>query len=270
MTTDWHVGPELLARYDEGRLDYASEAAVETHLTRCVDCRDAVAGVVAPSDLEPVWAGVSMQLASARAPRHLRLLRRAGLPDRDAVVLSASSLSLPWAIAVGSAMACAMVTGFVPARQDLVFLLLAPLIPVLAVVAAHDATDPLRELLAGTPYNKLRLALVRTVAALAVAIPATTAVGLLIPGLSALAFTWLLPGLGLTATALVLLTWTTAWIAGGVVSVAWAISVTFLAGEGSLALIASPSGQAVFALLAAVMAACLLVRTLSTRLAGGY
>jgi hypothetical protein len=270
MTTDWHVGPELLARYDEGRLDYASEAAVETHLTRCADCRDAVAGVVAPSDLESVWAGVSMQLASARTPRHLRLLGRAGLPDRDAVVLSASSLSLPWAIAVGSAVVCAMLTVFVPARQDLVFLLLAPLIPVLAVVAAHDATDPLRELLAGTPYSKLRLALVRTVAALAVALPVTTAVGLLVPGLNDLAFAWLLPGLCLTVTALALLTWTSAWVSGSVVSVAWTAAVVLIASEGSLSVIGSAAGQAFFAAVAAVMAGCLLARTLTTRLQGGY
>jgi hypothetical protein len=270
MTTDWHVGPELRARYDEGRLDYAMEAAVETHMTRCADCRAAVACAVAPSELQPVWAGVSLELAKGRVPRHLRALRRAGLSDRDEVVLSASSLSLPWAIAVGSAVVCAMVTGFVPARQDLAFLLLAPLIPVLAVVATHDATDPLRELLAGTPYSKLRLALVRTVAALAVALPATTAVGLLVPGLSALAFAWLLPGLCLTVTALALLTWASAWVSGSVVSVAWTVAVVLIASEGSLSLIGSAAGQAVFAALAAVMAGCLLVRTLTTRLQGGY
>lgn len=270
MTTDWHVAPELLAQYDQGHLDVAMEAAVETHVIRCADCRAVVTAAVGPSGLEQVWAGVSLQLEPDRQPMYLRGLKRAGLSDRDGVLLSASALSVPWAIAVGSAVVCAMLAGFIPARQELAFLLLAPLVPVLSVVAAHDATDPLRELLAITPHSKLRLALVRTVASLAVALPATTAVGLLVPGLSNLAFVWLLPGLCLTLSALVLLTWTSAWIAGGAVAGAWTAVILLVASQEALPSISSTAGQGVFAAATMAMAGFLFVRTLTTRFHGGY
>ncbi len=109
-------------------------------------------------------------------------MRRLGVAPDDVVVVSAADAFLvPWAVAVGFAVVSACVVGLAglgPASRDAAFLALAPLVPVLAVVASYDALDPLREVMAPTPYSKLRLALLRATAALAVAVPATMAIGL--------------------------------------------------------------------------------------------
>ena len=130
-------------------------------------------------------------------------MRRLGVAADDAVVVSAAdSFLVPWAVAVGFAVAVRLrrrAGGSGPGQPDAAFLALAPLVPVLAVVASYDALDPLREVVAATPYSKLRLALLRATAALAVAVPATMAIGLVVPNMEDLALAWLAPSLGLTA-----------------------------------------------------------------------
>jgi hypothetical protein len=265
----WHVDTHVWEAYAGGRLEPATEASVDAHVVSCPSCRTAASSYVEPAVLESVWPSVSVRIARPVLPAWLRPLRRVGVPDDDLVLLSAASLLAPWAIAVASALSCAMVTGLLTRYQDIAFLLLAPLIPVLAVVATYDSTDPLREVSTVTAYSKLRLALLRTVAALAVAVPVTMAVGLLIPGLEPLAFQWLLPALGLTLTALVLLTRFTAWIAGGAVAGAWTVAVVALGRLHEVDVLTAPAVQAGFAAVAAVLAAVVLIRTSTLRLPGG-
>jgi hypothetical protein len=177
---------------------------------------------------------------------------------------------MPWAVAVGAAFVCAILAGFAPTRyQDVWFLLLAPMIPVLAVVAAYDATDPLREVAAAAPYSKLRMALLRTAFALAVALPVTAAIGLLLPGLESLAFVWLLPGLVLTCLGLVLLTWLSPWRSGALVAGAWGTTVTAIARFDDVTVLASASAQLLFAVGAALMGVVLILRTTVLDLRGG-
>ena len=118
-----------------------------------------------------------------------------GLPDDDAVVVRASTaLYLPWVISVCAALVCAVLAAVLPEPHGTSsFLVLAPLIPVLAVAAAYDTTDPLREVVGPTPLSKLRIALLRASVALAAAVPVTLGLGLLVPGFGGLAFAWLLP-----------------------------------------------------------------------------
>lgn len=265
----WHVDTQVWEAYAVGRLDPATEASVDAHVVSCPTCREAAKAHVEAVALDTVWPTVSDRIACPVLPRWLRPLRRLGVPDDDLVVLSTASLLVPWALAVGGALACAMLAGLAPRYQDTAFLLLAPLIPVLAVVAAYDSTDPLREVSAPTPYSKVRLALLRTVAALVVAVPATMAIGLLIPGLESLAFRWLLPALGLTLAALVLLTWLTAEVAGGAVCLAWVVAVATVGRTHEVDLLATAAAQAGFASAAAVLAAVFLIRTSTLRLLGG-
>jgi hypothetical protein len=265
----WHVDTQVWEAYVVGGLDPVTEASVDAHVVGCSTCREAAKAHVEPVTLQAVWPTVRDRIARPVIPAWQRPLRRLGVPDDDLVILSAASLLVPWAMAVGAALACAMLAGLTPRYQHTTFLLLAPLIPVLAVVAAHDSTDPLRELSAPTPYSQFRLALLRTVAALVVAVPATMTIGLLVPGLEPLAFQWLLPALGLTLAALVLLTWATAEVAGGAVSVVWVIAVTAVAGAHEVDVLAHVAVQAGFAVAAAVLAAVFLIRTSTLRLQGG-
>jgi hypothetical protein len=163
---------------------------------------------------------------------------------------------------------CALVTGLAPARlpggPEAFFLILAPLVPVLAVVATYDATDPFREVTEASPFSKLRLALLRTSAALTAAIPLTVAVALTVPNLTGYFATWLLPGLALTVATLILMTWLTAWVACGVTSVGWIAAASAATGNGTIDAVATTAGQAGFAVAVLALVA-LFVRTGTTQ-----
>ncbi|MFY9913275.1 MAG: zf-HC2 domain-containing protein [Nocardioidaceae bacterium] len=270
----WHLEQHTWEAYAAGRLDPVAEASVEAHVTGCAQCRDAARSTVTPAQTRAVWDAVRTSIAEPVLPAPLRLLRRLGTPTHDLVVVSAAdSLLVSWAAAVGLALLSACLVGLAglsPSDQDAAFLALAPLVPVLAVVMAYDALDPLREVCLATPYSKLRLALLRATATLAVAIPATLAVGLLVPGMHDLAFVWLLPSLGLTTGALALLTWVAAPAAGAIVAVSWAGLVIVLKSGWNVLVLTSAPAQLACIGLAVLWVALLLMRTSTLRLQGGH
>lgn len=269
----WHLEQHTWEAYAAGRLDPVAEASVEVHVTGCPRCRDAARSTVTPAQTAAVWDAVRTSIAEPALPAPLRLLRRLGVPRHDLVVVSAAdSLLVPWAAAVGFALVSACLVAFAglsPANQNAAFLALAPLVPVLAVAMAYDALDPLREVCVATPYSKLRLALLRATANLAVAVPATLLVGLVVPGMQDLAFTWLMPSLGLTTGVLVLLTWLEAPVAGAVVGSFWFALVLVLRAGWDVLVLTSPSAQSACVALALILGAMLTVRTSTLRLQGG-
>lgn len=258
----WHIDEPTWQAYTAGRLDPAAEAAVETHVTACPDCR-AGARALMP-DPAPLWSAIQAEITRPRLPAPLRALARLGVPEDDLVVLAGSrDVLLSWSVAVGAAVLCALVTGLAPTRlpggPEAFFLILAPLVPVLAVVATYDATDPFREVTEAAPFSKLRLALLRTAAALTAAIPLTVAVALGVPNLEGYFATWLLPGLALTVATLILLIWLSALVACGVTSVGWIVAASVAAGNGTIDAVTTVAGQAAFAV-AVVTLAALFVR----------
>lgn len=269
----WHLEQRTWEAYAAGRLDPVAEASVEAHVTGCAHCRDAARSMAAPAQTAAVWETVRTSIAEPVLPAPLRLLRRLGAPTHDLVVISAAdSLLVPWAASVGFALVSACVValaGLSPSDQDSAFLMLAPLVPVLAVVMAYDALDPLREVCLTTPYSKLRLALLRAAATLAVAAPVTMALGLLVPGMQDLAFVWLLPALGLTTGALALLTWLAAPFAGAIVAGAWVALIVVLRSGWDVLMLASAAGQLTCVGLAALGVGVLIMRTSTLQLQGG-
>lgn len=261
----WHVTDELWRAYIAGTADALLVDAVDAHVQGCPRCRESARSYVDRSEVDLAWQGVAARVSAPRLRVPLRLL-----PDRHAVPLAASALGLPWSVAVGTAVVAAVIAGLWPARSTEVFVFLAPLIPVLSVVAAFDAGDPLRGLVATTPFSKLRLAMLRATAALAVAVPVTFLVGLLVPALTPIAFVWLLPALALTSGTLLLLTWLTAWPAAGIVAAGWALAVGLLTGPGDIGVLAAEGGQFAAAVLAVVGGTLFVLRTSTTRLEGGY
>ncbi|MEU8234408.1 zf-HC2 domain-containing protein [Actinoplanes sp. NPDC048967] len=270
----WHLEEDTWAAYAAGRLDPVAEASVETHVSGCPQCRNAARSTVPAAHTTAIWDAVRTSIAEPVLPAPLRLLRRLGVPAHDLVVVSAAhSLLVPWAASVGFAVVAACLvglTGLGPADRDATFLVLAPLVPVLAVVLAYDALDPLREVGQVTPYSKLRLALLRATATLAVAAPATLAVGLVVPGMQDLAFVWLLPSLGLTTTALALLNWLRAAAAAAIVAGAWVGVVGFLRYGGNVLLLTSAPAQFAAVGLALAAGVLLLMCTSTLRLQGGH
>lgn len=272
----WHVPPELLRRYADGDDDWGLSEAVETHLAVCGECRSTVARLADEPQLENLWARVHTAIAAPADGRLVRAGLRLGVHEADVVVVRASTgLHRPWAVAVLGAVVAALVSSMLEVDlRDFSFLALAPVVPALAVAVAYDATDPVRELTASTPASKLRVALLRAATALAVAVPVTAAVGLVVPGLDQLTFVWLLPSLTLTALVLVLLTGLNAWAASTVTGVVWVVTAAVLARDGGAAAaavdLASGAVQVGCALIAVLLVFLLVLRTSTTRLLGGY
>jgi hypothetical protein len=269
---EWHVADALVARYVDGTLDLAAQSSVETHVTQCEVCRVRANDLAPTPELEDIWQRVVVGVADAEVPRSLRVASRLGLPDADGVILRASSaLHRPWLLSVAGALLFAILgTWFTGADQRLFYLLLAPLLPALTVTSTYDSTDPVRELAASTSYNKLRIALLRTVAAVSVALPLVLVVGLILPGIGMQAFAWLLPSLALTLLALNLLTWLNASTTAGVITILWLCFVLSLRAGGAVSAAASPGVQLAFTAAALVAAAVLALRLTSHHAPGGY
>jgi len=273
MTAEpWHLNTAVWQRYAAGELDAVAEASVETHLTSCAVCRSSAPETIESTEVAILWEGVATAIARPRPTRIGRVATRVGLPDDDLVVVRASTaLYLPWVISVSAALVCAALAAVLPEPHgSSSFVVIAPLIPVLAVAAAYDTTDPLRELVAPTPLSKLRIALLRASVALAAAVPVTLAVGLLLPGLGGLAFAWLLPSLALTLASLLLLTRLTAPMATATVAGGWVVGVLAITGDEAPVALGSTAVQSTFLGVAVVLCLLLWLRTSSTRLQGGY
>lgn len=268
--SEWHVSAEAWQAYAAGRLDDIATASINRHVAGCAGCQRSARAVAPDQVAAAAWAGIVSEVRRPGLPRSVRWLRRLGVAEEDLVILAASEgFVLPWSVAVGAALICALLTALIPARQDEIFWLLAPVAPVFAVIAAFATTEQLRSIMGATPYDKVRLAVLRTVATLAVAIPATLAVGLAVPGLANLAFVWLLPSLALTWLALVLHTWLSSWTAAGVTAGCWAAAVVVVARTGEVTDLSVSAVQVACLAVAVGMAAVFVLRSSSFRLLGG-
>ncbi len=268
----WHIDAPVWEAYAAGRLEPAAELSVESHLVGCHECRSSARSQVPTGTADAVWSGVRATISTPVPSLPQRAVQRLGVTPDDTVLVSADAFVVPWAVAVGFAVASACIVGLAglgPASRDAAFMALAPLVPVLAVVASYDALDPLRELMVTTPYNKLRLALLRATAALTVAVPATMAIGLVVPNMDDLVLAWLAPSLGLTLAALVLLTWFEAWVTGVLVVSAWVTVVAVLRADDRVDALTTLVGQVGFVLGAGVLVLALVLRTSTLRLQGG-
>ena len=258
--TQWHAGPDLLRQYAEGRLDPVAQAAVETHVERCASCRADTAAFVAPASLAPVWDRVLVEVRTPEPSRVSRLLRWLRVPEVDVVILRASgNLVVALAVAVAAALMFALVASQLSHdRQQLAWLMIAPLLPALLVAGAYDSTDPIRELADATPYGKLRVALLRTLVAILGAVPLVGLMGL-VPEIDISVAAWLLPALAVASVLLVLLTRVSAAVSVAAVGAAWVLGVAALRAGDQIDQVTAPLGQSV-SLLVAVASALVLAR----------
>jgi hypothetical protein len=261
----------VLERYVDGRLDRAAQASVETHLSACSGCQRLVADT-SPVDTDALWSRVVVEVESPDIPVLVRLLQKAGLRETDGVVLSVSSpLHLTWVLAfvvtLGFTLAAALLGG---ESGRLVFVTIAPLVPVLGVVWAFDSTDPLRGLMATTPYSKFRLSLLRTWVVCVAAVPTTIGLGLLLPGSGRIAVAWLGPALALTTIGLLLLSWWDARHTAAALVIAWLTVIVLLRMRDQADLAVQAPLQVVYAAVTLAAVALLLVRLTQSRVPGGY
>jgi hypothetical protein len=236
--TSWHVDEVVLRRWIERTDALPCSASVEQHLLACEQCRGRVRVAVGTDflpqlpDLNAVWGRVRDAVELPRPSCFERMLGRLGLPARDArLVAAARAFRGPWLMGV------LMVLGFVElaaqfghARGEFFFLTVAPLLPCVAVAVSYDPDiDPALEQELATPYSPLRLVVLRTVAVLAVAIPAVVLLDLVLP--TRAPYVWLLPAVGFVAAVLALSTWMNPLRGAIAISAVWLAVVWLAAAE---------------------------------------
>jgi hypothetical protein len=269
----WHADDQLLRRYVGGQLDGVLAASVEQHLIRCVRCRAAIAAHVDRPMLDAVWSAIR---ATAQAPAPgvaERVLRRLGLSDSDALLLStAPSLQASWLVGLVAALGfAAAAVGFGGTAGVGVFLLVAPLAPVAGIAVAYGPdADPSYEVTAAAPYSGVRLVLLRAAAVLVTALPLALVGGLLLPAPSWAAVAWLVPALAFTTVVLAGSTWTSPSRAGAAVAVCWSVVVAAVVlGDVPLVLI-DPTALVLYLALGSVCALLFVRRIRRLTLLGRY
>lgn len=221
----WHVTAAEIHRYREAALDRVTAASVEAHLTDCGACRSLV---VADRDwVERSWSAIAERVEPGGAGVIERTLVRLGVPGHVARIVAVSpALRLSFLLAVVLVTAFAVLASISNPTGDTyrVFLVVAPLLPVVGVAFAYGRlVDPVFEWTLASPIDSFRLLLLRTVTVLAVSIPIGLVAWPLVPAPSALGFTaWLLPALALTLVTLALSSRLEVWLAGSMVGGGWA------------------------------------------------
>jgi hypothetical protein len=260
--TGWHLDDDALRRYVERADSLAEGASVEQHLLSCERCRARVNAAVDVIDLAAVWDRTRDFVEVPRPSVFERLLRVAGLPAHEArLVAVASAFRGVWLTGVVAVLAFAALAAAVGhARGEWLFLAVAPIVPCLVVASSYDPwMDPALEPELVTPYPALRLILLRTIAVLALALPAVLLFGLVVPGETA--FAWLLPAVGFVAVVLAASTWVSPLRSAIAVSSVWFGAVWLLAARaGSPDAVLQARAQAGFLALAAASFVIFLVR----------
>lgn len=230
--TSWHLDDPLSRRYASDELDAVTAASVETHLLRCADCRAAIAAAgPAPERLDALWAEVVDRIDAPRVTLVERVLRRVGVRDGEARLLAATpSLQVSWFAALLLVLGFAVGAAFGVDREGVLFLLVAPLLPVAGVGWAYGpAVDPAHEIGVAAPYSGTRLLLLRAASVLTTSVVIAASAGSLLPSTGWGPAAWLLPSLALTAVTLAATTRFSAAVSAGGVAAGWLVVVTQLA-----------------------------------------
>lgn len=264
----WHADQAAIQGWVDGSAGPLLSASVEQHLLGCAHCRTQVAAAVAVDSLEPVWDRVA-EVVEVPTHRPLeRLLVRLGMrPSEALLVAAAPSMRLSWLSALATTMVFAAVAAsYGGPRGMTLFLLIAPLVPVVGVAASYGPSiEPSYEVEAATPYPAFRLVLHRTATVLVASVPVVLVVGLL-PLPVPVSAAWLLPALGFVAVVLLASTWVDPVHAAVSVGLAWLAAVVWATRSGDPLLVVQPGALAAYALLTVLAVALLVVRLRSAGL----
>ncbi|MFJ9683814.1 zf-HC2 domain-containing protein [Streptomyces sp. NPDC101194] len=212
MTTyrsgDPHPPDPLLHSYARGETATVALRTVEPHLDGCRLCRARLADHLDPAAADRGWGRLDAAIDAPVPGPGERLLLRGGVPDHLARLLAATpALRASW---VGGAALTLLLAALVarlaePSGTPLVFLGLAPLLPVTGVAVSYGRRwDPAHDMGLVTPVRAFRLVLLRTAVVLATCVALTAAASTVLPGPARVTLGWLLPGCALTAVSLAL------------------------------------------------------------------
>jgi hypothetical protein len=231
----WHIESGIMRRWVDGTASPLVSLSVEQHLQRCGDCRAEFATFTPTGEHEAIWDKVLAELEVGPVSRREQLLCRLGVRPADAqLILGALSLHAAWLCGVLAVLAFSVVAAMLGTSSGVpLFLMAAPLVPVIGVAAAYGPNvDPSYELGLAAPYSMTRLVLLRTAAVVATSVPVVVAAGLLLPTSAVVAIAWLLPALGFVILVLIAGNWFGPEIAAAVIAVAWIVEVGWAARQG--------------------------------------
>ena len=166
-----------------------------------------------------------------KQPRLARLLRRIGVPDLTVPLVTATpALRRSWftAIVVALLFALSATENQTGAGADriVMFLTLAPLIPLLGVALAFGSgVDPTHDVVLAAPRDTFTVFLVRTLTVLASSSAALLIASLLLPAGGLYRIAWLLPSVAVTALTMVLSARHEPKQVAGIVGIAWIVLV---------------------------------------------
>jgi hypothetical protein len=269
MTTTWHAPPDTLARFarQPEALDEVTASSVEQHLIGCDECRAAVAAAADAIVMQHSWDELVDVIDRPTQTFAERALNRLGMPpDLARVVGATPGMRVAW-FATTVLLAAAAIATARDNGTDAPFLVLAPLVPLGAVLLAFLPTEePGGEAAAATPMHGAALIMRRVLAVLVPTFAILAVAGLAQPDLAAGGALWVLPGLALALGSLALATFVRVTIAAAVLAFGWIAllsSVTALDGR-RVALADTPvfevAGQSAALALALTAAAALYAR----------
>lgn len=205
-----HADDGVLRRYARGELPSVLRQEWEPHLDACAHCVDrlALAEELDPQVLDRVWGRVDDAIDLPVPGRLERLLLRLRVPDHVARLMAATpALRRSWlcgaALTLLFTALVARLAG--PGEAPLVFLAVAPLLPVAGVAVSFGRRwDPAYEMGLVAAMSRLRLILVRSTVVLGTSLVLSTAATFALPPLGLVTFAWLLPSCTLTVLSVVL------------------------------------------------------------------
>ncbi|MDP9443180.1 MAG: zf-HC2 domain-containing protein [Actinomycetota bacterium] len=223
----WHLEQRLIDGYVTGNMPASAVASVETHVLACDECRRRLGRQIDAGRLTAVWDEVVERVDAPRPTVMEWLLLRAGVPEGTARLLaSAPSLSVSWLCSMAVALIFALLAADAGARGTLIFLILAPILPVAGVAASYGrGVDPTYDVGLAAPYSTFRLLLLRSSAVLGSTLVLVGLAALLLPVAPWVASAWLLPSLALTGATLAASTRVDTALAAVGIVVAWVTAV---------------------------------------------
>ena len=223
----WHVSDHELERYENHTIPTFARASVEAHLLECDRCRSALtvmhSSPARPIDDDVVWARIADRIDVTMRPR------RSSTTALQVSTASPLLVLATFAVAFGVIVSVAIASAAAPRASLPLFLMLAPLAPLLGVVVAFQTgIDPAGQLASATPLASGRLPFLRAMLSCGAALAAVAVSSIFVPvGVGDVAV-WLLPGLAFTSLVVAISTWidpsrvALALIAGWVLAVsAW-------------------------------------------------
>jgi hypothetical protein len=262
-TAGWHLDEATLRAYVDGQPLTVVGASVEAHLVTCGDCRALLGGLMSHHVVDRAWPGIRSRVEAPHRSVAERLVRRCGIsPESARLLVAVPAFRGAWLLgmlvvslfAAGAAL-------FAGAYGLTVFLIVAPLAPVAGVAASFGGdADPCHELVTVTPHSTVRLLLLRTAGVLATSLPITLLAGLLLPGPAWLGVAWLAPAAAGIALTLLLAPVFGSTAVAATLGACWSLGVVSATRLGDPVEVVDPVMQILFATLACVAVAGLVLR----------